>query len=662
MPVQSGAHFYTTNDLPFFALSTIDSDVQDNDAHDWGFTLVPESYLTVSATLGWGPGSGGNDNQNGSPAWVTAIEPTTVYVDYDGNPATGNNTDLNGNKYNVAYNISAYESLQIYDDNDNDQTGMFIYTLDGTLISAAWGQDPATAAPGNPFLDFGTTVPPIRKISAWKDYELTTDYNGNGLVDQGDIITFTIHIQNAGNAPIYDINLRDTLPSEVTYIANSTRLNNFILVDDNAGSAFPLDETGYDKANLAVNETDIYSFQTQVNNPPPTITTLTNRFTAVVGTPNKTLTGEVTVPVVGSTVTVEFCSLDFTDMGGVIQASYTENESICLTVSDNDQNTNSSSTQDIKVLVVNGNTGDRETICLTETGNNTGIFTGCVNSSASGGIGVEDGVLNAVGGDLLDASFTDPIYGEVCTNTAIIAAPTETKVLYLSSSGQSLDRIDPVSTNDQTTSTVSIGSSEVSKCAVADQFNSAAFNNNDGTDNWANDWQELGESNGVNSGYVRVASSALQIGGNSDDGTSMTGSGLWREINLSGAAVAELSLDFSESYSGSNFSVTLAVSNNGGASYSDLQTFTFSTGSVSRGYDISAYASSNTRIRLLATGSLPEEVTRKMFFDNIEIIYTCIGGGSILGRGGSSSGGLETNFLLFLIAVMMVYKTGQVIG
>jgi len=478
MPIQSGAHFYTTNDLPFFALSTIDSDVQDNDAHDWGFTLVPESYLTVSATLGWGPGSGGNDNQNGSPAWVTAIEPTTVYVDYDGNPATGNNTDLNGNKYNVAYNISAYESLQIYDDNDNDQTGMFIYTLDGTLISAAWGQDPATAAPGNPFLDFGTTVPPIRKISAWKDYELTTDYNGNGLVDQGDIITFTIHIQNAGNAPIYDINLRDTLPWEVTYIANSTRLNNFILVDDNAGSAFPLDETGYDKANLAVNETDIYSFQTQVNNPPPTITTLTNRFTAVVGTPNKILTGEVTVPVVGSTVTVEFCNLDFTDNGGTIQSSYEENQQICITVSDNDQNTDIGSTQMIEVLLFNSSKGDRETVCLTETGNNTGIFRGCINSSSSGGIGVEDGIINAVAGDLLDANFTDPIYGEVCTNTTIIAAPTETKVLYLTAPGQRLDRIDPVATNDVTTSTVIISSSSGS--------NSSEIVNYTGTGNGVN--------------------------------------------------------------------------------------------------------------------------------------------------------------------------------
>ncbi len=634
MPIQSGAHFYTTNDLPFFALSTIDSDVQDNDAHDWGFTLVPESYLTVSATLGWGPGSGGNDNQNGSPAWVTAIEPTTVYVDYDGNPATGNNTDLNGNKYNVAYNISAYESLQIYDDNDNDQTGMFIYTLDGTLISAAWGQDPATAAPGNPFLDFGTTVPPIRKISAWKDYELTTDYNGNGLVDQGDIITFTIHIQNAGNAPIYDINLRDTLPTEVTYIANTTRINGYIIVDGSVGTAFPLDEMGYDKASLAVNETDVYSFETQVNNPPPTITTLTNRFTAVVGTPNKTLTGEVTVPVVGSTVTVEYCNLDFTDNGGSIQSTFTENEAVCITVSDNDQNTNISSTQDIKVLIINGNTGDRETVCLTETGNNTGVFRGCINSSASGGIGVEDGILNAVGGDLIDASFTDPIYGEVCTNTAIISAPTETKVLYLSTPGQGLDRVDPVAINDETTAAFSI-SAGGGLGGTLDEFTSISYSGNNGTQNWIGNWTEIGEPDGSIAGDVKVVSSSYCTSGNCLNLHPWSNKGASRRVDLSGATNATLNFDWNFKEPEDNV-LKVQASTNGGT-WSDLMTIAYSgstTRSGSESIDISSYISSTTYIRFYFTTVYYTGTTTDMFIDDIAVNHDGTNAGS---SGGNNS-------------------------
>jgi hypothetical protein len=31
------------------------------------------------------------------------------------------------------------ESARVYDNSDNDQTGMRLYTLDGTLITTAWG-------------------------------------------------------------------------------------------------------------------------------------------------------------------------------------------------------------------------------------------------------------------------------------------------------------------------------------------------------------------------------------------------------------------------------------------------------------------------------------------------------------------------------------------
>jgi hypothetical protein len=59
-----------------------------NLVHDWGFSLLPESYLTPMALVGWGPGSE-DLSQNGSPVWVTAAAAATVYVDYDGAPPPG---------------------------------------------------------------------------------------------------------------------------------------------------------------------------------------------------------------------------------------------------------------------------------------------------------------------------------------------------------------------------------------------------------------------------------------------------------------------------------------------------------------------------------------------------------------------------------------------
>ena len=124
----------------------------------------------------------------------------------------------------------------------------------------------------------------------------------------------------------------------------------------------------------------------------------------------------------------------------------------------------------------------------------------------------------------------------------------------------------------------------------------------------------------------------------------MNGRGIWREVDLSEATTATLSLDFNETYTSSSFTVTLAVSSNGGTTYNDLETFTFSTETVSREYDISAYLASNTRIRLLAAGNIPEDATRTMFFDNVVIAYDCAGGGSGGGSGGSG-GSSCTNIL-----------------
>ena len=90
---------------------------------------------------------------------------------------------------------------------------------------------------------------------------------------------------------------------------------------------------------------------------------------------------------------------------------------------------------------------------LIETGDSTGIFTICLPSSTSAGFGIEDGILNAVINDNIELTYTDPIYGEICQNTAIITPPLQIKQLYLSNPGQSLDRISPADTTpvDNTT-------------------------------------------------------------------------------------------------------------------------------------------------------------------------------------------------------------------
>jgi uncharacterized repeat protein (TIGR01451 family) len=453
MPSQSGAHFFTGDGSPFFAIATVGADPGANLVHDWGFSLLPESYLTPMAVVGWGPGSD-DLTENGSPVWVTADAATTVYVDYDGDPATGPLIDANGDHYDLALKLSMLESERIYDNSDNDQTGMKLYTLDGTLITAAWGQDPATSQGGAPFLDLGTTVLPFPIASVEKTAALAEDENGNGLIDWGDTIEYTITVNNDGVIVLGGVVALDPLPAGVTYVAGSTTLNGAPVADEAvppAATAYPLDEGGLAMPVIPPTDFSTITFRVSVDFG---TTTVTN--TVSINTDREVLTTDDTLEV--NTPEVTACSLKFTDGSGISQDLYLENSDIYVTVEDNDKNTDAGSAQSFTVVVVNSDSGDFETITLTETDGDTGIFrnAAALASSATGGMSDEDGTLHAVAGDTLQVAFTDPLYGDTCSDAAGITIPTEIKPLYLSEPGQAMDRVDPVATADTTTATSAV--------------------------------------------------------------------------------------------------------------------------------------------------------------------------------------------------------------
>lgn len=194
VPKNSGARFASDGDVPFFAIAVVGANPSANNVHDWGFSLVPEGNLTTIGICGWGPGSS-DLSRNGSPVWVTAVADTLLYVDYDGDKA-GPQVDPQGDACDAILSLQALESRTIYDP-DGDQTAMRVYTADGTLITAAWGQDPAVAGAGNPFLDLGTTVLPFPVPVLRKRAYLAPggDVNPPGL-SLGDTLEYEIEIDN----------------------------------------------------------------------------------------------------------------------------------------------------------------------------------------------------------------------------------------------------------------------------------------------------------------------------------------------------------------------------------------------------------------------------------------------------------------------------------
>ncbi|MEO1086044.1 MAG: proprotein convertase P-domain-containing protein, partial [Acidobacteriota bacterium] len=272
MPENSAARFFTAGDEPFFALSTIDFNAQ---SHDWGHPLLPEDALSSVLVAGWAPGrdptSGTNPTENGSPLWVTATGPTTIYIDFDGDPTTGALTDPAGNQYDEDRSLLELETTQIFDTGDGDQSGTRIYTLDGTLLTAAWGQDPDTASTAAPGIDLGTVVLPLESLRASKEGALFNDADGDGGVDPGDQLQFTIRVENVSDAVVTNITVEDFgLDPNLTYVPNSTDVGGVPASDDVApATLFPLDEGGYLLGSLGIGESVLITFLAAVNDPLP---------------------------------------------------------------------------------------------------------------------------------------------------------------------------------------------------------------------------------------------------------------------------------------------------------------------------------------------------------------------------------------------------------
>jgi uncharacterized repeat protein (TIGR01451 family) len=281
----TGARMTSAGGESFYALAAID---MNNTVHNWGFNMIPETLLTTSGVVGWSPGT--TDLQrDANPIWVTPVANTTIYVDYDGNPAIGPLIDPLGNRYNVAYAVQAFQARKIFSPGpagSYNHTGWRLYTVDNTRIAIAYGQDGASSSSGQPTeLDLGTTVLPFPSLVAYKSVELIGDFNNNGGIDPGELLEYTIRVHNSGIVPILNINLLDTLDPNTTYVANTTLMQGASIPDDSvppASTRFPLDESGYNLPSTLQPGQDIFFiFQTTVNDPlnPPGTSELINHAT-----------------------------------------------------------------------------------------------------------------------------------------------------------------------------------------------------------------------------------------------------------------------------------------------------------------------------------------------------------------------------------------------
>ncbi|HMP00552.1 MAG TPA: hypothetical protein PKE26_15760, partial [Kiritimatiellia bacterium] len=502
--LNTAQRYFTTNGQSFLGVGIVDQSGSPQ-LYDWGFSLVPRQLLTPVFLVGWAPGiTPGQtpDGTNRHPVWVTSDRSTTLYVDWKGDGGAFTN---DCGEYDVAVPLALLQSVRLFDPS-LDNSGMKVFTCDGALLTAAWGQDPSRSFSGDARgFDGGYTVLPLPIIQADKQVAFAPggDLNSDGFLNPGERIRYTIIVTNPNLSVSGGVTVQDVMPEEILYVTNSTRLDGVLVIADSGVTPFPLDEGGFFLGVLEPQSARIITFDGVVTNPYLSA--------------NNVVTNRATVFDDISTIVI------------AVQAVSTIFEPSLVI----------DKVSDVTTFVTNN-----QLINYTITVVNTGTV------------------------QITDVTVTDAVPPSVSfvPGTVFVTAPVETGNI--------------VSNN------------------VRDDFNSAAYNLNTGSQNWLGNWVEandIGTAQSPSAGSVQIVNGRLRI-------TNTNGSlpSIYRQVNLSNTLSAVLSYRYEAS---NNLEVidsfVVEISTNSGAAYSVLTNFTGFSGSRSgtNFHDILQFATTNTRVR-----------------------------------------------------------------
>ena len=160
---------------------------------------------------------------------------------------------------------------------------------------------------------------------------------------------------------------------------------------------------------------------------------------------------------------------------------------------------------------------------------------------------------------------------------------------------------------------------------VADDF--SVDNYTSGTGTWASNWTEVNngssasDPDGDDAGLIQIVSGQLRF-----EGVSGNDPFLYREVDLSAATSVILSFDLSTSgnleESGNTDRFGIWVSNDGGSNWNQIDEYIGDSENGAKTYDITEYASINTRIRFLVEAYV-NGTDEYFFVDNVDITANC---------------------------------------
>jgi uncharacterized repeat protein (TIGR01451 family) len=574
--------------------------------YEWGYSLLPSTFLYKEHFLGWAPGAfpvdttGNPGNQDNDGVFLTVAQDNTrVFVDFN-NDGVADLIDADGDGVPESPYVTLNRlQTQFFYDPTNGAGGGDLSQAHFWATGAftmAYGENGDTATISSPSLDLGyIAIPAIDFISL----VLTVDKTASPQVvptAAGSVATFTIKV-NSRKYTVDGVNVTDILPPNWGYVVGTdsttiTRPDKTTITGaaaDPAGSG-TLSTLTWSSAQLGGN---------MAQNQEITIT-FTARTTAVlaVGTLSENRVQAVgTRTVLGSTQT--FTATDF---------EYVASGSL--------QITKASSVAATTPLYP----GDQQTYTVTVTNPAGGV--------TLDGVSIYDPI--PVGETYVPAS------GFVTCQRARNVRDQFSAISYTNNDGSvswagAWSETDAYGTGPGGTGAGAAGGFvrvaggqlqfRYALSDVADDFSSAAYNLNTGADNWAGNWTETsddGSASNTGNQHIYISGGRLWF----DQATGNT-FGIYRDATIAtGSSVTISFLPIDEGVD-SGEALVAEYSTNGGASFIPLATFDGGTGGWSNNtqtFTIASFPGTAIRLRFRATGSWNnpnDEVT----IDNVQIAY-----------------------------------------
>ncbi len=210
-------------------------------------------------------------------------------------------------------------------------------------------------------------------------------------VRAGDTITYTIVVTNGASTPVTGLLITDPLPAHTAFVSAD------------AGGVLSGDSVVWSAGTLAGGASTTVRLVVQAlpfSDPNPVIA---NRVSAAA---NEALlqTASTTTSVICRTP----AAIRFLDAASTPTNRYSVGDMICMEVSDPDQNRDPLTAETVTVRITTSGTGDAETIILTETDINTGVFHSCLPSD-TGPTVQQNGILTVASDITVTVAYEDPL-------------------------------------------------------------------------------------------------------------------------------------------------------------------------------------------------------------------------------------------------------------